>query len=67
MEADLREIRRLILERDAKKQEMDALDLALRKAVGLDMRTGSRKKSLSENDFIALCGGPRRERLSKAK
>jgi hypothetical protein len=65
--ADIDEIRRLVLEREAKKLEMDALDLALKRAVGIDLDRPNRKKALSESDFVALCGGVRRERVSKKK
>jgi hypothetical protein len=66
-DADLAEIRRLVLEREAKKREMDALDLAIKRAVGMETEISSRTKSLSERDFVALCGGGHRERVSKKK
>ncbi|MDR3361808.1 MAG: hypothetical protein LBO64_03060 [Desulfovibrio sp.] len=68
METDLSEIRRLVLERESKKREMDALDLALKKAVGISITDRPDKaKSMSDADFKALCGakGGRRERIPK--
>jgi hypothetical protein len=64
---DVTELRRIFLEREGKKRELDDLDRALRKALGIETGIADRKKSLSESDFIALCGGRHRERISKAK
>jgi hypothetical protein len=68
-DSDIAEIRRLVLERDEKKREMDALDLALKKAVGISTTDRPDKaRRMSDTDFKALCGakGRKRERIPKA-
>ncbi|MDR2056314.1 MAG: hypothetical protein LBQ10_10680 [Desulfovibrio sp.] len=67
-DTDLAEIRRLVLERETKKREMDALDLALKKAVGISTADRPDKsRRMSDSDFETLCGvkGGKRERISK--
>lgn len=51
----LTDIRRLLLERDAKKKEMDAIDHAIALAVGLG-EDRPKKRRLSVSEFRTLCG-----------
>lgn len=54
--ASLQEVRRLLAERSAKKRELDAIDLALEKAVGMDSADRPRKSRMSPKDLRRMGG-----------
>ena len=67
MAATLREVRRLLAERDQKKRELDAIDRAISLAVGMDGEDRPKKPSLSIKDFKALCRSVNHERVPAKK
>lgn len=62
----LLEVRRLLAEREAKKIEMDAIDRAIRLAVGLSEEDRP-KNDMPADVFRAICRSPQYERVSKKK
>jgi hypothetical protein len=65
-QATLQEVRRLLAERAQKKRELDAIDLAISVAVGMDIADRPQKATLSKTAFRALCR-PSHERLPEKK
>lgn len=62
----LREIRRLLAEREAKQREVDDLDRAIARAAGLADADRPERQRLSRSDFRTLCRTTH-ERIPKKK
>lgn len=62
----LREVRRLLVEREAKKRELDAIDRAISLAVGLDDNDRPKHPRLSRSQIRTLARTPH-ERLPAKK
>ena len=65
--ATLQDIRRLVLERDQKKRELDAIDRAISIAVGIDGEGRPQKQPLSRSDMRTLFRTTSNECLPKKK